>query len=345
MAALDKLTAEEEAQLKQMEADDLASASTTVEAVQDGTEAGEVQGQEPPAEAVEEAHETPEKPGFVDKRALDQERERRRKAEASLAEERQKNAAEYAKVQTRLELLAQAAQEHVTATAPRAPDPEPAPDFSTDPAGFIQHQFKSVHHELARNREEINTLRDTTQHVQQQTQQQAQNAALQQWGAAQEAEFARNQPDYQQAVTHLRNARERILQAAGINDPVDMQNRLQAEVMQTAAMAYQQGRSFGDVLYKLAGAHGYSPGATAAPAATEAQAAAVPITTPKPAATAAERLIRGQDMATTLGATGGAPRGELAPQAIANMSDADFDVLYSKVKTQGGQAMRNLFGV
>jgi hypothetical protein len=100
------------------------------------------------------------------------------------------------------------------------------------------------------------------------------------------------------------------------------------------------------MLYDLAQANGYRPGSQqAAPVATPAAPAAVlsPVS-PVAAASPAERLIRGQEMATTIGSTGSAPRGEIAIRAIAEMSDAEFAKIYENTQKNGGQAMRNLFG-
>jgi hypothetical protein len=49
-------------------------------------------------------------------------------------------------------------------------------------------------------------------------------------------------------------------------------------------------------------------------------------------------------MATSLGSTGAAPRGELAASRVANMSDAEFTELYDGLKKRGGAALRSLLG-
>jgi hypothetical protein len=222
-----------------------------------------------------------------------------------------------------------------------APKADPAPDFATDPAGFIRHNFDSLNQ----------TLQQVSQRIQQveagntklsHAQQQAQAVAeLDAWGSAQEAAFARDVPDYQSAVAHLAAARTAQLQAIGVDAPEQIRAAIISDVRGLAHRAREGQRNFGEMLYELAKANGYRQSAAAPPATAAAQPAArvAPV-----AENAAERLIRGQEMATTIGATGGAPSGEVSVQRIASMSDADFDAYYASVKKRGASALRNVFG-
>jgi len=123
-----------------------------------------------------------------------------------------------------------------------------------------------------------------------------------------------------------------------VEDAAQISQAIRSDVQGLANLARQQGRNFAEMLYGLAEANGFQRGSQSA--APPAAAKAPPVN----AESAAERLIRGQDMATTLGDGGGAPAGEVAPSAIASMSDEEFSKLYLNVKKKGGAAMRNLFG-
>ena len=333
-AALDKLTAEEQALLDQMQADDRAA---------DAAEPAPTP--EPAAEtAPERTDATPEpgtpaatpdpKPTMVDKRALDEERARRRELEQKL----QAREIEQAKIGERLNMLMEAAKAHV---APPAAPPLPAPEFEKDPAGYIKYGFERVQQsveDLSKNfRTELDGIKQGTQQLTQAQQQEAAVRELDTWGAAQEVAFRSEAPDYDAAMVHLRDARIGLMRAMAVPEH-EIATQIMNDVRGVANLARERGMNFPQMLYKMAQAQGYKR-AEAAPVADGVVAAA----TPAPAANAAERLIRGQDMATTIGSTGAAPRGAPAAQTIANMSDAEFSRLYAEVAKDPAR-MRALFG-
>jgi hypothetical protein len=334
-AALETMTAEEQALMRQMEQDDAADVELPPI-------------EEPAAPAASETEpavttKPEDKPAMVDKRALDEERNRRREAEKRATEIERKAAADLARTEERLRLLAEAAQAHVAqATAPAAEE-APPPDFNTDPAGFIQHGFKQLQQALGQINERVQKVETgATQLTQQQRDAQA-VGELQNWGMAQEAEYARETPDYAAATQFLAQAREKLIRTMGVSDPMEIRASIAQDVQGLARLSRERGLQFGKVLYDLAVAHGYQK---AAPAASDEPAAAGRPNggTPAPSAeNAAERLLRGQDMATTLGSTGGAPRGELTADALGRMSDEEFANYYAKVAKNPAQ-MRALFG-
>ena len=124
--ALDRMTPEEDAELRRMQDDEVRQADEA-SALPPLPEAGHPQ----PGEQAAEQH--PAEPEFVDKRALVEERDRRRETEKKLREVEQKSATELAKVQTRLDMLVQAAQAQLQAQAPPPPAPPAVevPDFNT----------------------------------------------------------------------------------------------------------------------------------------------------------------------------------------------------------------------
>jgi hypothetical protein len=321
VAGLDTLTPEETALFKQMESDDAAAPMEPAPTPAPEPEAHEPEIDEPaapkPAEKV------------VDKRALDEERSRRKKAEKDATEARVKYEAELAKVNTRFEMLQAAIEANNKAPAAET---APAPTFDADPKAWIEHQFKALTQKYEDLGKQIAPVQTATTQINEQQRQQQQVAELQEWGRGQEAEFMAATPDYTAAVQHLKTVREATARAIGIDDPTEIARTLQNEVLQTAAFARQKGKNFGEVLYNLAKANGYN----ASPAASVASRAA-------PAETAAERILRGQDMAATLGATGAAAKGETAVNAIASMDDAQFQSLLEKMKGDKVK-MRNVFG-
>ena len=331
VAGLDEMTPEEDALLKQMQAED------------PGPEPEPVAEPEPPEEPAEEPV-AAEKPGdkpadrkLVDKRALDEERSRRKIAQADLEKERRERAAESARLTERFNMLAQAVESSTKAPPPAE---EPIPEFDKDPRANIDRRFGKLEKMIGDALSKTAAVETTATQV---TQEQQNARALQDltaWGNAQEQEYMAATPDYTQAVSFLRDARARHFEALGM-DAAEIAANIRNDVINTAAFARQKGRNFGETLYKLAEASGYRKSAATTVQPTNGTARA-------PADNAAERLIRGQDMATTLGSTGAAARGETPASVIANMSEADFGALYAKIEkmpqAQKAQALRNLFG-
>lgn len=323
--ALDELTADEKALFDTMRAEDNSGPAPEPKADQQRQQAETVETPEPVAKEPDAAK-------MVDKRALDEERTKRKAAEKASRDRE----VELAKVNTRFEMLTKALEANAAQPAPTAPE-TPAPAFDTDPKAWIDHNVRELNRKqeaLDRRLAELAT--GANQATEQQRQMQA-VAELQAWGQAQEVQFAQSTPDYQAAIEHLRAAKEAELRAVGIEDPVQIAGMIRQAVINTADVARRNGRNFAEVLYATSKANGFTGNS---PTAARAPATSVD--------SAAERLIRGNDMATTLGSTGAAPRGEPAATAIANMSDGEFEALYAKIqKMPAGQktaAMRNLFG-
>jgi hypothetical protein len=345
--ALERLTAEELAQLKQMKADD------------DAVEAQEPQQPEPtPSQPVPPIPPTPDQPPapveeepapgddrVVDKRAMDRERDRRRQLQTELAEERAKNAAERARLEERLQLIMQATE---AAEAARTKAAEPAaeapPDFNTDPVGAIQWTFKQQAEQTRRMEERLRQIESGTQTLTQAQQQQAQLQDLERWGRAQEAEYAREvgQDDYVKAMEFLKDQRRRELQVGGESDAGRIEQQIIMDLFTTANNARTSGRQFGKVLYELAQVRGWK---SAVPADT---GNVVPLPNEQvPASvanTATERLLRGRDMARTVGAVGAAAMGSPGVEAIGRMSEEEFAEYHNKVRKQGVAALHNLYG-
>lgn len=325
-AALDKLTPEEEALLGQMASDE--GPLPTPDPV-------EPKAAEP---AVAEPK-TPEPEKMVAKAALDEERIKRKKLEKELNEVRAQSGAEIATVKTRLQMITEAIDASVKASPAATPEP-PAPAFDADPQGFIKHEFKRINDQNAALARDLAELRTGTVQMSEQQQRAQQLQDIRAWGTAQESAFQAENPDYTDAMNHLLTARRAELQAIGVTDPGEVHNVLANDTMQLAYLSRQRGQQFGKLLYDLATAKGYAK-KTASAATEVADTPGRRVSTPE---SAAERLLRGQENATTLGSTGGAGQGEVAINAIANMDEVAFGRMLAKVKTQGPAALRNILG-
>lgn len=322
--ALDVLDANDQKLMDQMRADD-AAAPPEPERV-----APEPAATVAPAEpaAADPAEPAAEPQSTVPQSALHAERERRKAAEKQLREISEK----YARVDERMNLLMQAAQAVPQTTAA----PVPPPDPNQDPLGYVQHVNNELRGQIAQLSERVQKTEGLEKQVTQAQLEQAQMQELQMWGRSQEEEYARESaPDYLEAMTFLKNARAAQLQAMGISDPMQIQAAIAQDAAAVAQRARQNSMQLGQVFYDLAKAHGY---AKKAAAVSPAPAAATGTPTP------AERLAtaqRGADMASSLGAAGAAPRGELTPTALEQMSDAEFAKVLANMN---GSAMRQMFG-
>jgi hypothetical protein len=335
---LDGFTAEEQREYDQMQQDDAvaeeALGPVEPQAAPEPPEPSAEPSTERQSEPIERQGEARETEGPGDARALHEERNRRRELQQRNQELERKHAAEMARMDERLQMLSGAVQSHfqqqeAARRAPPAQD-QPLPDFASDPAGHIQGNFNGL------QQREVMANND-----------------LQAWGQAQEAEFARGTPDYLQAATYLRDAREKQIRTIGINDPALIRQQMENDIRGLALLARQQGASFAERVYQLALDNGYQrqqprqqgqAGVSRETSGTGADRSNGAGGNGAGANSATERLLRGQDMATTIGSTGGAARGEPAAQHLANLPEAEFAKLLEKTMKDGPTAMRNLFG-
>ena len=319
-AALDMLSPEEQKLLDQMQAED-----------------GAVDAQEPASEVPATTEEpvapvTEPQPKTVPQEALHAERERRKRAEKELNELRAKAAADIARGEERLRLLTEAAS---AATAPPPPAPVQIPDPQTDPLGYVQHTTAHLQSQIAQLNERVQKSEGLERQIAQAALQQTQMQELSAWGQGQEADFAAGTPDYGAAIGFLREQRVRQLNAMGYTNPAEVNAMIGNDVTAMAHHARRSGQNFGEMLYKQAQVMGYQ---AAAPAAASPAAPAAPDVAARVAA-----AQRGAEMAGGLGGAGSAPKGELTPQSLANMTEAEFAAMYSKLRGNPA-AMRQMFG-
>lgn len=203
---------------------------------------------EPTPEVAEAAPEAPEAPapvkvpdGFVPHGALKEERMARQAAIARAEQAERDYAEKMAKLEKRLELLAN--------------PPPPVPKFEDDPAAHLKHQTEAV-------RAEIEPLKEQLAQSRQQQEQAAAEQRLTQAVSAAEAEFAQKTPDYLDAISHMQRIADNRLQIMGVDDPAQRAQIIRRDAMALAVRALQAGKSPAEMAYQLAKIEGYTAAAS-----------------------------------------------------------------------------------
>lgn len=296
----DELTAEEQSQLDQMRADDAAPVETEPAAAPAQPEPPA----DPPAEDDPAPPAADKRPQMVPHAALHEERERRKEVDRALAEERKARQT----LEERTNLLLQNIQQRQPPPAPAQPE---LPDYTQDPAGHI----------VAVQQQQARVLNDVIQAITARAQQDQQTqgiTATQQRALAMEQQFARDTPDYVQAVDHLSTTRHRQLQAAGWEDAAERQAIISREALGVAERALQMGRNPASVIYDIAKEYGFT-GAAPTPTASDTPAAPQPNGAEK-----LQQLERGQQQARSLGNARGAGPAPLTAQRLLELDDKEF---------------------
>lgn len=174
--------------------------------------------------------------------------------------------------------------------------------FEENPAEYLKTQVEALTEKQQRLLDESTRA----------NQQQIEHAQFMQAVQSQAAAFSKETPDYGDAFTFIHDRRVKEYEVLGV-PPEEWEARFNQESVQFAALAMQQGKNPAEMVYKMAGAWGY----------TKAQ--------PKqPAETEIERLQAGQTAAQTL-SRGGAGE-ESVLKKIEDMSDDEFEKYWSQLK-------------
>ncbi len=284
--SIEELTADEQAAMTAMETGDTYEAETPAEPAKEApaqeAPAAEAEG-EAPATSAEVKEKPPE--GFVPHGAMHAERVKRQALEQQLQE-----------MQRKFEEFQTAQQ--------KPAEPEPMPDPVMEPEKFAAwnaQQSEGVKKQIA----ELMTQ-------QREAQQQAYMVQSIQTG---EASFKAENPDYDDALTHLANVRVQELAVLGY-DEMQARQVVQQEARSIVGMAVQRGMNPAAVAYQMAQARGYQKAAPAPAAAAPAQ--------PDMAAQMAAKSKAQAATASLSGAGGPVQGGGLTAEMLANMSEADF---------------------
>lgn len=245
--------------------------------------------------------------------ALQEERARRQELQQQLQQQSEHNQ----RLQDRFNQFMerwQQSQQPAAQPQPQQPEPVQIPNFIDDPEGHIAALRQQFQQQL----DEVRQYQQGTIQQQQATQQ---GQRLAQHTAAQEAEFVKTTPDYQNAADFF--AQRKLAEYAALGaDPVSAQQALMRDYQSLAIGAAQRGGNAAQMLYNLAKAMGYAGAAPAAPG--KAPAAPPAVQAPKQAP-------------TSLAGLGGAPvtpgeTGALTLESLAEMSDAEFDKLFAQME-------------
>jgi hypothetical protein len=251
-----------------------------------------------PAAAAEPVPTSPEKQREVPQQALHEERKRRQDAEEKARNLELLNA----RMEERFRMFAEA-----TKPQPQAPRPVPSPD--QDIFGAVKH----MQQEQRATRAEIDQYK-------RQIQQEDQLKALRNWGGNQEREFHKANPDYYDALNHLRAARGRELAVWGMT-PEQISQQLGNEENQLLARAANERRDPAKMAYDLAHQRGYQK---KAPAPTDGRAKhEVDL----------NRIEAAQRQSTSLSGVGGNTGrdvGDIEVEDLLKMSDKEFGAFIEK---------------
>lgn len=304
-----ELTAEEQAALdaQRNAPEPEAPEQPAPEAPQEGAETPEA------PEGAEEQPAADKRPQMVPHAALHEERKRRQEVERQAADDRRRFEA---RVEKLLELVPQPNTQQ-----PETPPAPAIPDVQADPVGHIVGTLQ----QLGASQEQI---RQAVAQQQQQQQQQQMVVAVQQRAAAMEADYKAEHPEYDNAMTYLRQFRARQLQAAGWSDPAQIAQQISAEAFQIAASALQQGGNPAERLHRLAEASGWAaPAPQPMPSEINDALRQTP-SAPDPAARL-RTVQQGQEHARTLGnVRGNGP----SPMTAAKLLDMDDDAFLEAMK-------------
>lgn len=234
------------------------------------------------------------------KAAMFQEREKRKALQRDL----EANKAEVQRVKERFDQIMYQQQQGEAG--------EEVPDPDTDPLGAIQYQNQKLA-EAMEQQQQIEYQRQ--QEVQQQ--QQAQQFMGQYSNTAKE--FAKENPDFSDAYSHLMQSRQSELETAGYTREQALQVMRQDEY-QIVNNAFQTERNPAEVMYQLAKQRGYVGKAPEVPESDKKL----------------ETIKRGSAASKTLTGTGGGKRsGSPGFDELMDMSDEDFAKLDWKKLNRG----------
>lgn len=264
----------------------------------------EAEPEAPAAPAAEPAKPAEEKHQTVPLAVLMEERAKAKEWRAQLEQERVQRAAEQAKLQERLDILARAYQ----------PKEEQPPAFEDDPVAATRYGLQKTGESLQEVAKQVAEVRQR---------QEAEEFERRITAAAVSAEqqFKAQAPDYDAAIEHLVRQRAGELSALGYQGPQIlqvMQNERAALLQQTLA----NGRNPAQTLYELAKVRGYAPKPVA----------------PAPEAKL-ETLQAGAKAAAGIDNVAGRQQKSISVQSLIEMDDDQFAKIAGNEK-----AWRRLFG-
>jgi hypothetical protein len=246
---------------------------------------------EPPKAEPEEKKQT-----MVPHGALHEERQKRKQFEHQLAQERAERQRNEAIMADRLRQLYEVAQ------------PKP-PNEQEDPVGAAIHGVKMTQEQLAQ-------IQRRQQYDDQQRQAEHHQRQVITWAAGQADEFRAENPDFDDAYSHLRGMRTAELKAMGLSPP-EVAQALYNDEMWVFQRAAQSGRNPAELAFNMAQAAGWKKAEVKAPPVEKI-----------------EQINKGMGAAKALGTSGG-QAGMPTPEQIAAMDDHEFAQFKAELGKKG----------
>jgi hypothetical protein len=234
---------------------------------------------------------------FVEKGALDSERNRRKKAEAALEQLNNR----FASLEARL--------------APQ-PQQQPQPTVDEDPVA------------------EVKRLREWRDSIQQAQQTEATIVDVLQRSDAAEREYAAEVPDYNDALDYLRGRLVEQYKLAGMPQHLAIQ-AMKRQAAETAHMAFQRGMNPGELFYAYAKTYGWQGKAPASPAPAAPPAPTAPPASQQNIAQEMLAMLKsGQQASASLSAAPGRSADGTSLAEIAELEGDDFLRAWGRVEKQ-----------
>jgi hypothetical protein len=256
---------------------------------------------------------------FHRERMKRQEVERERDADrAELMRQRE----ERARIDERLQLIMRAQQqeqeqEQQTDEQSQVPDPE------QDPFAYMRYLEN-----------QISALSQQTQGNDARFRQQDEYATVKTAFQQDANAFTQREPDFINGYQYLMRARDRELQRLGRNNAQERAQIINQEELMIVSECLRNGKSAAELVYELAKDRGYSksiPEPAPSPAPVQNGLAAAQ----RPSAVAQVAAIqKGTAAAKSLGSAAGGSNQPLTAELLASMSEAEFDVVYSKMSRE-----------
>lgn len=177
------------------------------------------------------------------------------------------------------------------------------PAFEENPAEHLRAMQQQYEQQLMDLRNQVTGHNQRTQAVDQHTQ-------FVNLVASREAEFASRTPDYHAATAFVQQRKMSEYKAIGLSE-TEARQALSRDTMSVAQIALQRGQNPAEVMYGLARTLGF----------------AAPV---QPAVQGQQRPAAPSSLQTAGGAPGADTAGQPTPEALAQMSDSEFDTWWNK---------------
>jgi hypothetical protein len=179
---------------------------------------------------------------------------------------------------------------------------EVAPDPNEDPIGALEWMQK-----------QFAAQAEKQQAQQKETAEQAATRMIGERVTSLEADFVASQPDYYDAINHLRQSRANELLELGA-DPDEVDGMVSREILAGVRDALNQGLNPARVAYSYAKQRGFKPAGQSAEASLD-------------------RIAEGQKAAKSLSGVGGGAK-DLTPEYVSTLKGAAFDTAFAKLQEQ-----------